>query len=219
MITIIDYGASNLRSVVNAFDKIGCPTRVTQDAAEIAHSSALVLPGVGAFGDGISSLRRLNLIDALNAEVIQARKPYLGICLGLQFIAERSYEHGCHEGFGWIKGEVIKLESRENFAKLRVPHVGWNNVKVDQDHNACGDLFEGLGENPTFYFVHSYHLTIGQNAANNAIVNTVDYGTNVTASIQKDNIYGVQFHPEKSQQDGLKLLENFVKICSSQSSY
>lgn len=219
MITIIDYGASNLKSVVNAFDKIGCPTRVTQDAAEIARSSALVLPGVGAFGDGISSLRRLNLIEALNAEVIQARKPYLGICLGLQFIAERSFEHGCHEGFGWIKGEVRKLEPRENSAKLRVPHVGWNNVKVDQDHNTSGDLFAGLGENPTFYFVHSYHLSIGQNATNNTIINTVDYGTNVTASIQKDNIYGVQFHPEKSQQDGLKLLENFVKLCNVSSSH
>lgn len=204
MIVIVDYGASNLRSVVNAFEAIGVKTKVSNKASDIRRGSAIVLPGVGTFGDGMKNLRRLNLIEVLNEEVVSKKKPYLGICLGLQFLAEKGEEMGDHQGFGWIKGTVRKIQP--NSKDYRIPHVGWNNVEIIAD---CS-IFEGI-ENPTFYFVHSYHLEL-EKEDKPCLVAKCWHGEDVTAAIQKNNIFGVQFHPEKSQSSGLALLRNFTKI-------
>jgi len=204
MIAIIDYGAGNLRSVVNAFETIGQKTCVTKDAAELAKASALVLPGVGAFGDGVDTLRRMGLIEPLQKEVLEKKKPYLGICLGLQFLGRHSEEHGEYHGFGWVGGSVQRITPSNGY---RIPHMGWNNIQIERP---C-PLFEGLGPEPLFYFVHSYHLVMDP-GQEDTITSTCWHGTTLTASVCKDNIYGVQFHPEKSQGNGLKLLENFVEL-------
>jgi glutamine amidotransferase len=201
MIAIIDYDAGNVRSVYNALDAIGQKPIITRDPSELRRADAIVLPGVGAFGDGMASLTRLDLVEILNEEVIGKGKPCLGICLGMHFLANESEEMGTHRGLGWIDGSVRII--RPNEPKFRIPHIGWNNIEVKKK----APLFEGFNGNPVFYFVHSYHFVPeGSPSA------TCWHGTTVTASIQKDNIFGVQFHPEKSQKDGLKVLENFVKI-------
>lgn len=195
----------NLRSVANAFDSLGEKVCVTQDPQDLRKASAIVLPGVGAFGQGMENLRRLNLLEPLNEEVIGKGKPYLGLCLGMQFLARESAEFGRHEGLGWIGGVVRELKPAE--PGFKVPHMGWNNVEV----RARAPLFEGMGESPVFYFVHS--LVLEMDAAEQEKISAVCWhGTTVVASVQQGNIYGVQFHPEKSQQDGLKLLENFLQL-------
>ncbi|NEP43593.1 MAG: imidazole glycerol phosphate synthase subunit HisH, partial [Okeania sp. SIO2H7] len=176
MITVIDYGAGNLRSVVNAFEAIGQKTHVTNNPSDLKKASAIVLPGVGAFGDGINSLKSLNLIQALDEEVCGNKKPYLGICLGLQFLAEKGFEHGSHTGLGWISGNVEKIVP--NNKKCRVPHIGWNNLVVK---NSC-KFFDGLDPEPVFYFVHSYHLVVNYESAD-VVQATCSHGTNITASI------------------------------------
>jgi glutamine amidotransferase len=205
LIAIIDYGAGNLRSVVNAFEAIGQKPRVTGDPGDLAAASAIVLPGVGAFGDGMKTLRQMNMIEALNDQVIGKKKPYLGICLGLHFLAQNSYEHGIHEGLGWIAGSVQRIVPGDD--KCRIPHMGWNNIHLQRP---C-PLFEGLEAEPTFYFVHSYHLVV-EEGWSEVVTSTCWHGITITASVQKDNIHAVQFHPEKSQRNGLTVLENFVKL-------
>ena len=205
MIAVIDYGAGNLRSVVNAFEAIGQQPLVTNNPADLTRASAIVLPGVGAFGDGMKTLRDLNLIEALNEQIIGKKKPYLGICLGLQFLAREGFEHGTHKGLGWIDGTVQRIVPNDD--KYRIPHIGWNDIQVRQPI----PLFENLEEEPVFYFVHSYHLVV-EGDSPDVVTSTCWHGTAVTASVQKDNVYAVQFHPEKSQQNGLKLLENFVEL-------
>lgn len=201
MIAIVDYDAGNVRSVFNAFESIGQKPLITRDPDMLKKAIAIVLPGVGAFGDGMASLKRMNLTEVLSEEVMVKKKPYLGICLGMQFLAKESEEMGVHRGLGWIDGSVRLI--RPNDPKFRIPHIGWNNIEVKNKV----PLFEGFDESPVFYFVHSYHFVPESSPSA-----TCWHGTTVTASIQKDNIFGVQFHPEKSQKDGLKVLENFVKI-------
>ncbi len=204
MIAIIDYNAGNLRSVLNAFEAIGQKVKITRDPGEISKASGLVLPGVGAFGKCIESITANGLFEVLAEEVLVKKKPYLGICLGLQFLARQSFEHGCHEGFGWIDATVEKIVPEE--PGFRVPHIGWNNIDVRVED----PLFDGL-EEPVVYFVHSYKLVM--NNGSDAVVSSVCWhGTEIVASVQKDNIFAVQFHPEKSQQHGLKILENFSKL-------
>jgi glutamine amidotransferase len=205
LIAIIDYGAGNLRSVVNAFEAIGQEPRVTRDPADLAGASAIVLPGVGAFGDGMKTLRHLHLVEALNEQVLGHKKPYLGICLGLQFLARESSEHGAHAGLGWIAGSVQKIVPRDN--GYRIPHMGWNDIQISRP----SPLFEGLEAEPTFYFLHSYHLVVAEEWRQ-VVTATCWHGTAIIASVQKDNIHAVQFHPEKSQRNGLTVLENFVKL-------
>ena len=205
MIAIIDYEAGNLKSVYNAFEAIGHITIVTSDPVELKKAAAIVLPGVGAFGEGMAALRRKNVIDALIEEVLVKKKPYLGICLGMQFLASESEEIGTHRGFGWLKSRVKRIQS--NDVKFKIPHMGWNNVEIKKRN----PLFENLETEPVFYFVHSYCLDLMDDPAN-SISSTCWHGTTITASVQKDNIFGVQFHPEKSQQAGLHLLENFVNL-------
>jgi glutamine amidotransferase len=204
LIAVIDYGAGNLRSVVNALEAIGQKPLVTSNPADLAKASAIVLPGVGAFGDGMESLRRLNLIKVLNEEVLGKKKPYLGICLGLQFLAQVSFEQGTHDGLGWINGKVVRLEPCSS--EYRVPHIGWNDLQINRDSL----LFEDLEDSPVFYFVHSYRLVV-EEEDRDVVTATCWHGQSVTAAVQKDNIFAVQFHPEKSQRSGLNLLSNFVR--------
>ena len=205
MIAIVDYGASNLRSVANAFKVIGCDVKITSVPADLEKASAIVLPGVGAFGDGMKMLRKLDLITALNEQVIGYQKPYLGICLGLQFLAKKSLEYGTHKGLGWIDGTVQKIVTGNR--RFRIPHIGWNEVNIQQNN----PLFRNIDATPVFYFVHSYQL-VAKGDSVNAITSTCWHGTTITASVQKNNIYAVQFHPEKSQQSGLNILKNFARL-------
>jgi glutamine amidotransferase len=204
MIFIVDYDAGNLRSVLNGFEVIGHKPMVTDDPDKLAKASAIVLPGVGAFGDCMEAIRSKNLIEPLNELVLTQKIPYLGICLGMQFLAEESLEKGRHKGLGWIKGNVERMVP--NDGKFRIPHMGWNDVEYKQ---TC-TLFADLGDAPVFYFVHSYHLVIDGDEAD-VVTATCWHGLTITAAVQKDNIFGVQFHPEKSQENGIRVLENFVK--------
>lgn len=201
-IVIIDYGMGNLRSVQKAFEKIGFVAIISSDHGTIKQASHIVLPGVGAFGDAMKNLQKLGLVEVLNEEVLQNKKPFLGICLGMQLLADKSYENGEHKGFGWIEGEVVRFDTKEN---LKVPHVGWNSVKYTKPSL----LFNTLSDESDFYFVHSYHFK-AKNKED--ILSITDYGFDFVSSVAKDNIFGVQFHPEKSQESGLKILQNFVSF-------
>lgn len=194
----------NLRSVQKAFEKVGSSAIITNDHEIIKNASKIVLPGVGAFKDGMKHLQELGLIDVLNEEVIKKKKPFLGICLGMQLIAKKSYENGETDGLGWIDAEVVKFNFVNNQKKLKVPHIGWNNV----NYKHYNKLFDGVTDNNDFYFVHSYHFQTDEDI----VTSTTDYGLNFISSINKDNIYAFQFHPEKSQTVGLKLIENFIYL-------
>jgi len=193
----------NLRSVAKAFEKVGCEPIITNDIETIKKASKIVLPGVGAFADGMKHLEELGLIDVLNEEVIQNKKPFLGVCLGMQLISKKSYENGDTNGLGWINAEVVKFEFEEK--KLKVPHVGWNNTEFKNKNI----LFDGIDNNSDFYFVHSYHF---KTLDEDVITSKTDYGFNFVSSVHKDNIYAFQFHPEKSQEVGLKIIQNFVNL-------
>jgi len=191
----------NLRSVAKAFEKVGCEPIITNDIETIKKASKIVLPGVGAFADGMKHLEELGLIDVLNEEVIQNKKPFLGVCLGMQLISKKSYENGDTNGLGWINAEVVKFEFEEK--KLKVPHVGWNNTEFKNKNI----LFDGIDNNSDFYFVHSYHF---KTLDEDVITSKTDYGFNFVSSVHKDNIYAFQFHPEKSQEVGHKTLICYI---------
>jgi len=199
-IVIIDYKMGNLKSVEKAFAKVGADVIISNDSQIIKNASKIVLPGVGAFKDGMKYLKELGLIDVLHKEVLQNKKPFLGICLGMQLIAKKSYENGKTEGLAWIDGIVVKFDS----SNLKVPHVGWNNVTYKKENV----LFKDIPNSSDFYFVHSYHFT----SLEDAVTSSTDYGDDFVSSLQKENIFAVQFHPEKSQKVGLKFLENFVSF-------
>ena len=205
MIVIVDYGAGNLRSVENAFKSIGQQTKLARAPKDLEEASAIVLPGVGAFGDGMQNLRKLNLVEVLGEKVIAGKIPFLGICLGLQFLAESSTEHGTHEGLGWLPGKIDLIKTIS--PQYRVPHIGWNEIDFQQS----SPLFEELQEEPVFYFVHSFQF-VPDKAHPDLVTATSEHGGRITAAVAKDNIHAVQFHPEKSQQAGLQLLRNFVKL-------
>jgi len=200
-IVIIDYGISNLTSVANAFSYLGEKTIISNKAQDIKDAEKIILPGVGAFGDGMKNLKELGLIEVLNEEVIKNGKPLLGLCLGMQLLADEGEEGGLIKGLGYIQGKVKKLEPKDK--NLRVPHIGWNDVFLKKD---C-PLLSGLKEYEDFYFVHSYHLVPEEDVT----VGTCEYGEKFVAVVQKNNIFATQFHPEKSQRPGLKILKNFIK--------
>jgi len=199
MIVVIDYCVGNVRSVCNALDKIDCANKLSNSPEEIAAADGLILPGVAAFGYAMGAL-------GASAEAVvdfaKAGKPLLGICVGYQVLFESSSELGTHKGLSLIGGSVEPLPKT-----LAVPHMGWNSVCISKDN----PLFAGFGEQEYFYFAHSFCANINDDKAQ-AIY--TEYGNNVVAAVKKDNIYGVQFHPEKSGEAGLKLLKNFEKICS-----
>ena len=201
MVTVIDYGLGNIFSVVKAFEMIGAEVMVSSNADDIRAADHLVLPGVGAFGDGMNFLQEKGLDTVLTEEVIENKKPFLGICLGLQLLATTGEEHGTHEGLGWIEGKVRKLDIGDQ--NLKIPHVGWNNLEITKDN----PLFTDIHADADFYFVHSYQLDC-KNAED--CIATTTYGETITAAIWHNNIFATQFHPEKSQDHGLKLLENFL---------
>ena len=208
MIALIDYGAGNLRSVANACAAIGADVQVTIDPDVIRKSSGIILPGVGAFAEGMDRLRSAGLLPILTEEVMGKKKPYLGICLGLQFLAEKGFEHGEHEGFGWIKGTVEKIEPSD--PSFKIPHMGWNSVEMRRE----ADLFKGLQGDPVFYFVHSFALKVDP-SEEETVTGVCDHGGEIIASVQKGNVHAVQFHPEKSQNAGLMILKNFFTLVRS----
>ena len=213
-VAIIDYGSGNLRSAAKSFERaageIGEAGKapgdviVTDNAQDLDRASHIVLPGVGAFADCKAGLAAVpGMIEALNHNVIEAGKPFLGICVGMQLMAERGLEHGVHEGLGWIAGEVRALEPDD--PALKIPHMGWNDLQVVADgHSLTG----GLASGTDVYFDHGYHLVCEDP---DDLIASVDYGGAVTAIVGHDNLLGTQFHPEKSQTAGLALIADFLK--------
>jgi glutamine amidotransferase len=200
-IAIVDYGMGNIRSVHNALARYDCAVTTTFNLDELAAADAIVLPGVGAFGSAMANLRARNLVEPLITLVRDEGKPILGICLGMQLLADRSEEHGEHAGLGLIPGTVRRIHVPSS---LRLPHVGWNGVSILR-HDP---LFVGAQDGDAYYFVHSYHFAC--DTAN--VAATADYGGPVVAAVQDDHVYGMQFHPERSQSKGLQLLGNFVAL-------
>ena len=203
MIAIVDYNMGNLASVKNAFAKLGKETVVESDPAKFKEYDKLILPGVGAFGDAMEHLRERNMINAIQ-EFASSGKPMLGICLGMQLLFESSEEFGEHEGLGLIKGHVKSFNKSKFSEPLKVPHMGWNRM-FTVDH----PLFEGLDENHYLYFVHTFHVTCDDKED---IIGETDYGYRFTSAVAHNNIMGIQPHPEKSHENGLKILENFIKL-------
>ena len=201
MIVIIDYQMGNLRSVQKAFERVGHAAAVTGDPAVIDQASQLVLPGVGAFGDAIAELNRRELVEPITA-AIAANKPFLGICLGLQLLMDRSYEDGEHQGLGIIPGEVRKFDLSDEY---KVPHMGWNTVQWPRRP----PIFAGLAEDCHFYFVHSYYVVADDPED---VAGIASYPEPFCAAIWRDNLFATQFHPEKSQAAGLQVLKNFAEL-------
>ncbi len=202
-VAIIDYGSGNLRSAYKAFVQIAGAHEVSlvTQADALAAATHIVLPGVGAFQDCLRGLSALpDMRAGLEREVIENAKPFLGICVGMQLMASYGYEHGKAAGFDWLAAEIHPLEISSDY---KIPHMGWNNLILEKPH----PVLEGLeGEN--VYFVHSYHAQLAESAH---LLASVDYGGALTAAMGRDNLFGTQFHPEKSQAAGLRLLENFVR--------
>ena len=204
MIAIIDYDAGNLKSVEKALLYLGQDVLVTRDREKILSADKVILPGVGNFGDAIEKLKGYGLEEVIR-ETARQGKPFLGICLGLQLLFERSAEAPGVEGLGILKGEILRIPDRED---LKVPHIGWNSLKLQNQ----GRLFAGLEEEPYVYFVHSYYLK----AADPQIVKAVtEYGVRIDASVESGNVFACQFHPEKSSRTGLKILKNFAELSST----
>lgn len=201
MLTIIDYGMGNLRSVQKAFEHQGFPARITSDPADVAKADRLILPGVGAFRDAIKALANGNFIDPIK-DHIAADKPFLGICLGLQLLFDVSYEDGEYEGLGVIPGRVIRFEDSPD---RKVPHMGWNQLEEQGEPR----ILQGIPRGSYFYFVHSYYVTPNDDSV---VAARTDYGPHFVSMIERGNLFATQFHPEKSQAVGLKLLQNFAEL-------
>ena len=198
-IVVIDYGMGNLGSIANMIKKVGQKSIITSDANIIAGAEKIILPGIGAFAHGMSCLKTLKVIDVLNHKVLEKKTPVLGICLGMHLMAKFSEEGNVH-GLGWIDADVKLFESTD----LKVPHMGWNSVEQVKSSS----LYKGLNNKKRFYFVHSYYVSCNRNED---ILTTTTYGTNFVSSFEKDNIFGTQFHPEKSHKFGLQLFKNFLE--------
>ena len=202
MLAIIDYGVGNLFSLQCSLKKIGVDAVVTNDAQVIRDADRIILPGVGAFGDAINKLRSTGLVDTIKEEA-EKGKPFLGICLGMQLLFEKGYEYGVHDGLGFLKGNVVPLEG-EIPAELNVPHMGWNGL----DFKCDSPIFKYTNEGDFVYFVHSFYAT----DCDDSVIATSEYGMPVTAAVGKGNIFGCQFHPEKSGDVGLNILKAFCEL-------
>lgn len=201
MIAVIDYGMGNLGSVFKAFKSLGAEVKVTSVYSDLKKADKIVLPGVGAFKDAMEALARLGLSEALK-DAIFSRKPYLGICLGLEILFEESAEGGKNNGLRILEGDVARFED----SALKVPHIGWNQIR--QKKAAC-PLLKGISNDAFFYFVHSYYV---RPKDKDVVASVTDYGGEFASFVLRDNIYAVQFHPEKSQENGIRFLENFIKL-------
>ncbi len=198
MIAVIDYGMGNLRSVQKAFEYLGYKAVITQQPSEIQKADKVVLPGVGAFKDAMQTIKQKG-IDKVLYDVVEQKKPLLGICLGMQMFFEKSYEYGEHKGLAILQGEIVKLPEG-----VKIPHMGWNSLNIKKKN----PLFEGLSEEPYVYFVHSYHL----NTEADIVSATTYYGKEIQVAAQKENVFALQFHPEKSGDVGLNILQNFGRL-------
>jgi imidazole glycerol-phosphate synthase subunit HisH len=203
MITIVDYRTGNMGSIRNILKRIGEQSVVTSDRHEIARASKLILPGVGAFDTGMNNLKKLDLIGILNEKVLNEKIPVLGICLGMQLLSEGSDE-GSLDGLGWIRGWAKRFNFR-NTEEYKIPHMGWNFVKLHKESR----LFNEMYPETRFYFVHAYHLEVGESSD---ILTSTLYEEEFVSSVEKGNITGVQFHPEKSHKFGMQLLKNFAEL-------
>lgn len=200
MVAIIDYDAGNIKSVEKALLYLGEEAEITRDRQKILNADKVILPGVGNFGDAMANLYKYELVPVIK-EVVAKKTPFLGICVGLQLLFERSDESPEAEGLGILPGEILRIPD----TGLKVPQIGWNNIKIDP---AC-PLFQGLPEEPYVYFVHSYYLKAREE---NIVKATTEYGTLIHAAVQKENVYACQFHPEKSGEVGLQILKNFIEL-------
>lgn len=203
MIGLIDYGMGNIHSLMSAGEYLGLKLKICNNKNDLKLVEKIILPGVGAFGKCIEILKYQDLFDELNFQVLVNKKKILGVCLGMQIMASKSLEFGDTKGLSWFEGTVEQMNV--NLKEHKLPHVGWNTIKLKKK----SPLFHSINNQDDFYFVHSFSIN---NSNTNDVLATFDYSKEFTASINKDNIYGVQFHPEKSQDNGLKILENFSKI-------
>ena len=208
-IAIVDYGSGNLRSAEKAFEKaaqeheIDVKVIVTSNADAVVNADRVILPGVGAFADCYQGLNALGgMVEALREVALKKARPFLGICVGMQLLAERGLEHGTHEGLGWIGGEVQPIDTKN--IRMKVPHMGWNALQINQGHSK---LFKGIEDGAYVYFVHSFRFVPTETSH---VIASVEYGPTIVAALARDNIAGTQFHPEKSQAHGLRLLANFL---------
>ncbi len=202
MIAIVDYDAGNLKSVEKALRYLGAETCVTRDFEEIRSADALILPGVGAFGVAMDRLRELELDKAIGSFVREEKKPFLGICLGLQLLFSGSEENEGVEGLSLLPGEIIRIPEGE---RLKIPQIGWNSLSYPRE----GKLFQGLPKDPYVYFVHSYYLKAGEREI---VTAQTEYGATLDVSVEKENVFACQFHPEKSGRIGLAILKNFLAL-------
>ncbi len=203
MIGIIDYGVGNLKSVKNSLDFLNIPNKIVSKPDEISTCEKIILPGVGAFGAAMEKLNMLGFAEVIK-KFAANQKPILGICLGMQLLFEESYEHGHHQGLGLIKGKVLPF--REKINDLPIPLIGWNGINKENESM----LLKNIDNDSSFYFVHSFYC---EPENHDVTMASSDYGIKFAAIVHKDNIFGCQFHPEKSQASGLKILENFHKLC------
>ncbi len=202
-LVIVDYGMGNLNSVKRALDRMRVDALISSDPKEIAGSDKIILPGVGHFAKAMSNLKELNLLDVLNEAALVKKKPILGICLGMQLLAKHS-EEGDSEGLGWFDADVVKFEVSDKL-KYKIPHMGWNQVSIKKQSS----LMKNIPEMSEFYFVHSYHVKTKTRTDD---LNETEFDYVFSSAIEKDNIFGVQYHPEKSHDAGAQLLENFIKL-------
>jgi len=207
-VILIDYGSGNLKSAAKALERAGKETKkffsvvVSREVAELKNASHIVLPGVGSFGDCKQGLESIpGLAQEISKQVVEMGKPFLGICVGMQLLAEKGLEYGEHKGLDLIPGLVRPISLKGK--KLKIPHMGWNEVKIVQPHA----MFNGFQDNPYFYFVHSYNFVYSEKKH---LIATTDYSETITSVVSKDNIVGTQFHPEKSQKNGIKFISNFL---------
>ena len=207
-IVIIDYNSGNLRSVSNAIESIKEKNQeilISNQVEDLKNASHIILPGTGAFADCMAGLKAINfMIDEIKNQVLIAKKPFLGICVGMQILADYGYENGVCDGLALIGGKVVKIDNQNN--NLKIPHIGWNDLQIKKQNHP---ILNGLKSGDFAYFVHSYHFVCDDQ---NNILATVDYGQKIAAIIEKDNIIATQFHPEKSAAAGLKLLKNFINL-------